>query len=381
MKAVNRSDRLKKRGAPPTLRAAMIVRVAGLWLAIVTAAVVVVAASATAQAAADSVRLTFVTPTVSPGGTVNVAAVVSRKAACKALLTAPDGGRTPLPVRRRNRAGRLSWLRRLDSSAPEGRWRVDVSCGRAGSAHSAFTVKVPVTATPEIAVGRSGFREETFAFTGDTFVDYGVELVNRSPNVAAIGVTLTATIRDAADRSVATDTRTLAVIPAASTFYASGLFLFNVSLTVSSLSVSVNVEKGLNRRVVIPPTTHLLLTRDPSGDTSTLTGEIANPYPAALPDDATVYVVYYDSNSTVIGGDSVTTGAQVQPGATVSFTVPYVPANVAAIGASVDPCGFFSRDEGCPALAPNALGQGVLRAAWRVSCGSKKRISGVFGRV
>jgi hypothetical protein len=305
------------------------------------------------HAAADRVRLAFVTPTVSPGGTVEVVAAVSRKAVCHALVTSPDGDPAVLPTRRRNRAGQLTWLYQLDPSAPEGRWGVLVTCGRVGSASSTFMVKVPVIAPPEIAVGRSGFSEETFV-DGSTSVRYGVELVNRSPKVAALGVTVTASITDTAGRSVATDTTSLTVVPAASTFYASGLFFFRVSLTVGSLSFSVSVDKGLERGVKLPPATHFLLTRDPYGNTATLTGEITNPYATPLPDDATVYVVYYDSNNNVIGGDSVTTGAQVQPAATVGFTIPYAPANVAAIGASVDPCGFMSRDQGCPAVAPAA---------------------------
>ena len=69
-----------------------------------------------------------------------------------------------------------------------------------------------------------------------------------------------------------------------------------------------------------------------------------------MPQDAEIYAVYFDANGNIIGGDSESAGASVQPGATVGFTFPYLAGTVASAQVSIDPCGLAAILGGCAVL-------------------------------
>lgn len=92
-------------------------------------------------------------------------------------------------------------------------------------------------------------------------------------------------------------------------------------------------------------------------DCCEVSGSFTNPYTKAISQDAPIYAVFLDARGRIIGGTSDSTGAAVQPGATVSFDLsgflnnPNV--NPVKARVSIDPCGEFDTYSGtCPTLQP-----------------------------
>ena len=80
-----------------------------------------------------------------------------------------------------------------------------------------------------------------------------------------------------------------------------------------------------------------------NGFFQSVVGSFRNPYQAQLPADATILLVYTDPAGRIIGGDSESTGATVQPGATISFSdrlLSIAPGTEATVQASIDPDGY-----------------------------------------
>jgi hypothetical protein len=171
-------------------------------------------------------------------------------------------------------------------------------------------------------------------------------------------VTVTVAFVDTLGRSVTSDETTVTGIPAGSDFYLGGLASSNVSLTVASMSVTVSVASSQAHRLVLPPVSGMNLQIDSFGNES-VSGTFTNPYQSPISSDANIYVVYFGSQGNVVGGESETAGAAVQPGESVAFgfdgfssdinTSFVQPSSVSTVQSSVDPCNGFSS---CPAQAP-----------------------------
>jgi hypothetical protein len=214
-----------------------------------------------------------------------------------------------------------------------------------GIATGFFKVGAAPVVPAQITVVKSGFSTELFG--AQTFLHCGVQLLNTSTVSDARNLVVTVTFADTQGRSLTSDDIDLTVIPAGQTFYASCLTISNVTLSVGSVQVSVKVGKSVPKKAELPGVSALALTPDPFGDTQTLTGSITSPYAKAMPQDARIYAVYYDANGNIVGGDSESTGASVQPGATVGFSLPYISTTIASAQVSVDPCGIAAILGGC----------------------------------
>jgi hypothetical protein len=234
----------------------------------------------------------------------------------------------------------------MPASAKLGSYQAAVSCSKGGEAFAAFRVGAPPIAPAQISVVKSGFISQKFDFDASTFLYCGVQLQNTSTTDAR-NVAVTVTFADTQGRSLTTDEIDLTVIPAGQTFYASCLKVSSVTLTVASVQVQVKVGRSAARGAQLPVISDVKLTPDRFGGTQTLNGNLRNPYSKPMPEQATIYAVFFDASGNIVGGDSTTTGASVQPGATVGFGFNYVAGNVASAQVSVDPCGFASVFGGC----------------------------------
>jgi hypothetical protein len=294
-----------------------------------------VSAGVASSAAGAKTRITFVTPLVSPGGTLTIKAAAPPGARCVAVISLHAHSVAQL-ASHVPRGGRTSWTYRLAASAKLGTYRAAVSCTRGGGAFAAFKVGAPPIAPALISVVKSGFSVETFG--SQTFLHCGIQLQNTSITDAR-SLVITVTFADTQGRSLATTEVDLTVIPAGQVFYASCLKLTNVTLAVSSVQVQVKVGKSTAHTGKLPLVTDLKLTPDQYGGTQTLSGSFTNPYSTPMSEDAAIYAVYYDSGGNIIGGDWTQAGASVQPGSTVGFSFPYLDARIASAQVSVDPCG------------------------------------------
>ncbi len=213
-------------------------------------------------------------------------------------------------------------------------------------------------APPRVAVEASGFSQNVISSSTD--ISYGIELKNESLAMDAYGITVRTSFIDKYARSVATDSNTLIGIPAGKVFYYGGFVQSNVSLTVAAMHVNVQVDATQPKALVLPPVRGLNVSAATLGPA--VTGQFTNPYHTQLPSDAVVYAVFIDANGKIVGGGQEPTQAQVQPGATVSFSVPAVLSSDMSdtVGASVDPCMWVEAVvDQCPVkLPPVALSPG-----------------------
>jgi len=203
----------------------------------------------------------------------------------------------------------------------------------------------------DVAVVKSAFQQDSSS--SGTVITCELELTNRSPNTDAIGVEADVAFVDQLGRSVATDKTTLTGIPAGATVGATCGAFSNVSLSISSLQVNVNVSRSQPKELVLPPVANVHVQPGQfSFSSPSLVGQLTNPYTKPLPSSARIYALYRDSSGNLIGGDSESAGAAVQPNATVNFGFDFIAdASVGAL-VTIDPCGGFQLDPAdCPALS------------------------------
>jgi len=173
-------------------------------------------------------------------------------------------------------------------------------------------------------------------------ISYGVILQNHSSTLTAVAVKVSEAFLDSRGRSVATDSQTLTGIPPGGRFYVGGDTVSNVSLQVSKFEVAVTVGGSITTsQLLIPPVTSVAFVKD--GFFTNAVGSFRNPYRVPLPSDATIFLVYTNSAGRIVGGDSESTGATVQPGATVAFSdnnLSITPNAGTTVEASIDPDGY-----------------------------------------
>jgi hypothetical protein len=322
--------------------------------------------SAGAAATQNRVRITFVTPTVSPSGVLTLLATVSpHTTKCASILRGPSAAVLRLPSHR-STTGRIKWRYRMPISVPFGDWSAVISCGSTGHTSNKFVVFNPLPAAQVVATA-SGFTQSNYPSSSETFINYGVVLQNDSTIGDALGITVTVAFVDTLGRSVTSSETTLTGIPAGSKFYLGGLATSNVSLTVASMQVTVSVASTQKHRLVLPPVSGLSLQANNPGYES-VNGTFTNPYRAPMSPDATVYVVYFGPQGNVVGGVSETAGAAVESGESVAFGFSdfssdidpnsIQPSSVSTAQSSVDPCASYLSGNSisfigtCPAQVP-----------------------------
>lgn len=315
-----------------------------LFIVVAGVALLLAGAAGAVSTTPGKARITFITPNVSPGGVLTIKASAPKGARCVVVLWRGARSFAQLPSHTLTN-GRSNWKYRLPASAKFGNANAALSCSKGGEVFAPFKVGTPPVAPAQISVVKSGFSTETFGT--QTFLRCGLQLQNTSQLSDARDLTVTVTFADTQGRSLAKDDIYLTIIPAGQTFYASCLTIANVTLSVASVQVTVKVGKSVAKRAQLPSVGGLKLTSDSFGGTQLLTGNLTNPYAAAMPPDAEIEAVYFDTSGNIIGGDTTRAGASVQPGATVGFSFDYLAANVASAQVSVDPCGSASLFSGC----------------------------------
>lgn len=316
-----------------------------LFAVVVGVTLLLAGAAGAVSAASGKARITFITSNVSPGGVLTIKAAAPKGARCVVALLRGARSFAQLPAHTLT-SGRSSWTYRLSTSAKFGTSNAALSCSKGGVAFAPFKVGPPPVAPAQISVVKSGFSTETFGT--QTFLHCGVQLQNTSKVSDARDLKVTVTFADTQGRSLTTDDVNLTVIPADQTFYASCLTLSNVTLSVASVQVTVKVGKSVAKHAQLPTVSGLTLNPDAFGGTQMLTGNLTSPYAAAMPPDAEIEAVYFDTSGNIIGGDTTRAGASVQPGATVGFSFDFLDAKVASAQVSVDPCGVAALFGSCP---------------------------------
>jgi hypothetical protein len=102
--------------------------------------VAVVIGVALPSAAAASVGLASITSRINAGAYETMTVVVSPAATCSIIVNYKSGPSQAAGLYAQ-RGGRISWTWKVGTRTTPGRWGIDVSCGRAGTLHTAFAVR------------------------------------------------------------------------------------------------------------------------------------------------------------------------------------------------------------------------------------------------
>jgi hypothetical protein len=274
--------------------------------------------------------------TVTQGATLKATVSVSPKVGrCSGTLRRGDSGTTKyVPVR----AGRATFSWQIVATATPGLWKLGVSCGRAGSASTTFTVvsAKPAAVAARVAVEKSGFSVRDSY--GTRYMAYGIVLRNLSPDQDAIEVEVVVNAVDANNRILESDSARLEAIPAVTTYYLGDYFALDLGATPAKLEISVRTEAGRAKSLVLPPVANLRAT-DFYGDTQ-IAGEFSNPYTKPTSSLARITAVVFDAAGNVIGGGYTYPQASVAPGERIGFEITAYGVNLALVGsiqASVEP--------------------------------------------
>lgn len=184
-----------------------------------SACLVVAGIAAAGGVRTERVRFISKPASVVQGGTVRVVVGVSPSGVrCTAIL---GRGAAGLARSATARAGRATFAWKLAGGAQPGRWKITVLCGRAGSASTSLTVarrtQPPPPVAARVVVDKNGFNLDDGFSTRQ--VAYGVVLRNVSPDEDALRVSVTVSAVDANNQILKSDSTTIAVIPAAETYY------------------------------------------------------------------------------------------------------------------------------------------------------------------
>lgn len=318
-------------------------------LVVLTFVIMAFGISAVAAASPNRVHITFITPTVSPGGVIDIQATVApRTLNCAAILRGPSATELRLPAHR-STIGRLQWRYRIPVNTHAGNWSAVVSCGLSGHASKEFNIASPLPAA-NVIESSDGFTQSSDLGS----VSYGVVLQNKSTVGDALGVTVTVRFLDSLGRSLTSDqTTTLSGIPADSNFYLGGFAYSNVSLNVVSMQVMISTTSTQTHSLILPPSSVSLQTNSVGNESAI--GTVTDPYQTAMSNGPTIYVVYFGPQGNVVGGDSEFIGNSIQPGESAAVDLSDIASNFysiqppsgATVKSSVDPCGVFGLGS-CP---------------------------------
>ncbi len=254
---------------------------------------------------------------------------------CSGTLRRGSTGSTKYVSVRRGRAS-FSW--QLAATAAPGVWSVGVSCGRAGSASTTFTVLTskPAAVPAKLIVDKSGFGfADSF---GSRTMSYGIVLRNSSPDQDAIRVTVTVSAVDANNRILKSDSSTIEAIPASTTYYFGDYIFLDLSATPAKLEINVQTEAGRAKSLILPPVANLRAV-DSFGETR-VEGEFSNPYSKPISSLARITCVVFDAGGNVIGGGFTYPDADVPPGGRIGFDMNAYGVTLSQVGsvqASVEP--------------------------------------------
>jgi hypothetical protein len=194
-----------------------------------------------------------------------------------------------------------------------------------------------VPSSSQVRVSAVGFSQE------DNDIDYGITLVNRGTADAA-RIIVTVRALDTLGRSAVTDQDLVSFIPAGGAFRVAGFMTPNVALKVSKLRVAVHAYTVKRTAGRLPVVSGVSFSHNDFGDI-TVQGTLSNPSTRPLSSYAPIYVLFLDRNDRIIDAATDTTGASVQPRASVPFHMDAIVSDatrpVAAM-VSVDACTYVT---------------------------------------
>ena len=273
-----------------------------------------VAAVGAAPASTPGLQILRYTTVVDQGGVWSLTArVASTTPRCSVTLRRPNGSATTTTAA--VRAGLARWAIDFSPSVPTGRWQAQVRCGAAGIAVR-FTVR---RAPLPVVVESFGFSQRPRLSDAGSSFGIGAVVRNRS-RFTAHRVTVTFDLLDAQGVVVVTASRTIAAIPAGTTFRLGAAESTSDAARATRIRASVMRVREWSRRTVrLPAVSSVRLVRGQFG--TEVHGVVRNVARSTLSPRADVHAVLFDGTGRVVGGGAALLEATVRPGGRAAFRV------------------------------------------------------------
>jgi hypothetical protein len=214
--------------------------------------------------------------------------------------------------------GKVSWSVKVPKNAPLGPANWSVRCltwTRGGT----WKVVAAPTPAPAVTVLKSGYSQASNAPAAGSLVSYGAMLDNTSSTTDAKNVSLLAGFVDAQGRLIGSVSRTVALIPAGSTYAFGDSAALSTQRAVKKLEVSVHVGAGASKSSHPGlQFTNVHAVVGPLGSVSEVDGEIGNPGTQTLT-SAQLSLVVLDTAGAIVGGGSLSFATPVPGGARALF--------------------------------------------------------------
>jgi hypothetical protein len=285
------------------------------------AAIVVVALAVLAPAASSKSAPRFSVPQkAAQGQLMAVRVVVKTGTRCVLSVRYADRAVASAPPAVAQR-GRISWSWRVAPTAALGTAHATVTCGRAGTSTTTFSVVGP-DVPAKIVIDKEGFSQRPDDFGPGSSVSYGMLLVNRSPQQDAGDTYVLVNFVDASNNLLGTKSSLIKYIGAGATYAFGESMKLRTQVPVAQLEITIRVHsskpKGeapmpdLESVRVIPEQYH----PEWIGEVD---GEVINDHDRLTLRNATFSAVVFDTSGQVIGGGRGSQVAAAPPGSRSVF--------------------------------------------------------------
>jgi hypothetical protein len=182
---------------------------------------------------------------------------------------------------------------------------VAAALGAAFFVAGASTAARPLALVPPTVVpSRTGFVQRTTG--GQTWLNYAVELRNKSTDIDAVEVTVDLRFRTAR-RLVTRDTQQVTIIPKGATSYLAGEIRWPGKVKFASIRALISVARGAKSGLTLIRARNVAVKKTSLGGWK-VTGVITNHYDVSLSYDSSACAVVLDSSGRLIGGSCTPLG-------------------------------------------------------------------------
>jgi hypothetical protein len=217
------------------------------------------------------------------------------------------GGRVQKFAPKKPSAGVITWTFRVPSVKP-GPATLRVTCGKS-SAIARFPVQAALE-TPKLVVTRSGFSQQSYPYSTNSAVNFGIAVRNERLHTDATNASIVVNAVDATNRVLGTAHVTAALLPEAETIFLGGQIGLPTQTPVVRLeTIFVSATPAAH----IPSTPLLVsdavIQPDSQNNVLNVHGQLLNKYPRPM-QSSIVGVLIQDASGKVVGGG---TGFAVGP--------------------------------------------------------------------
>jgi hypothetical protein len=252
---------------------------------------------------AEGLRVSFASSRVVQGNDASISVLVKPAGVrCGIAVRYANGAKQKGLAAQTATAGRVTWRWQVAVGAATGRARVTVSCGRAGKVSRRFMV-IGQVIPPRITVLKKGYSIRALPY-GGTGVSFGLLLGNDSQQFDATSVYVLVNFVMADNHALGTTTTTVNAIQAGGQYALGGELTFPGAAPIERLEVVIKVGGHSRPQLRLPALANIHVMPDQYDPAwvGSVEGELQNPQPSLVLQNAQLSAIVFDEAGNVLGG-------------------------------------------------------------------------------